>query len=89
MSTYANSPSFIMMKSRFPKRTCMHETQLMPQLAIRGLMWMSRRAKSPYLAHQLSVFSDHRRVNLYLHIWLGWYARMTQGLLVQTERPYI
>ena len=27
--------------------------------------------KSPYLARQLSVFLDHRRVNLYLRVWLG------------------
>ena len=37
------------------------------------------RAKSLYLACQLSMFSDHRRVNLYLRVWLGWCARRTQG----------
>ena len=53
-------------------------------------MWMSRHAKSPYLTRQLSVFSDHRRVNLYLRVWLGWCARRTQGfILVRAERPNV
>ena len=38
----------------------------------------------------VSVFSDHRRVNLYLRVWLGWCARRTQGfILVRTEHPYV
>ena len=42
------------------------------------------------LSPSLPVFSDHRRVNLYLCIWLGWCARKTQGfILVRAERPYI
>ena len=52
----ANSPSVVTMKSRFSKRTCMLGTQLTPWLVIRGLMWISRRVKGPYLARQLSVF---------------------------------
>ena len=38
----------------------------------------------------LLVFSDHRRVNLYLRIWLGWCARRTQWfILARAERPYV
>ena len=38
----------------------------------------------------MSVFFDHRRVNLYLRVWLGWCARRTQGsILVWAERPYV
>ena len=37
-----------------------------------------------------SVFWDHRRVNLYLRVWLGWCARRTQGfILVRAKRPYV
>jgi hypothetical protein len=32
--------------------------QLTPWLAIRGLMWMTKRAKDPYLARELSVFQN-------------------------------
>ena len=53
---YANSPSIMVMKSRSPKDTCALETQLTLRLAIRGLVYTSRRAKVPYLALQLSVF---------------------------------
>ena len=39
---------------------------------------------------RLSVFSDHRRVNLYLRVWVGWCVRRTQRfILVRTERPYV
>jgi hypothetical protein len=31
-------------------------TQLTPWLAINGLMWMTKQAKGPYLARQLSMF---------------------------------
>ena len=38
----------------------------------------------------LSVFSDHRRVNLYLRVWFGWCAQRTQWfILVRVERPYV
>jgi len=38
----------------------------------------------------VSVLSDHRRVNLYLRVWLGWCARRTQGfILVQAKHPYV
>ena len=30
---------------------------------------------------QLSVFLDHRRVNLYLRVWLRWCARTTEGFI--------
>ena len=34
--------------------------------------------------------SDHRLVNLYLRVWPGWCARMTQGfILVRVECPYV
>jgi hypothetical protein len=45
-----NSPSVVMMKSRFSKRTCAVGTQLMSWLAIRGLLKTTRHAKGPYLA---------------------------------------
>ena len=47
--------------------------------------------RSHYKLYQrLSVFLDHRRVNLYLRVWLGWCARRTQGfILVRAERPYV
>ena len=39
---------------------------------------------------ELSVFSEHRRVNLYLRVWLRWCARRTQEfILVRAERPYV
>ena len=50
----------MMMKYRSLKRTCALGTQLIPWLAIYGLMLMLERAKVPYLACQLSVF----RVNI-------------------------
>ena len=53
---YANSPSIMLMKYRSLKHTCMPRIQLTLRLAIRGLVWMSRCAKGPYLARQLSVF---------------------------------
>jgi len=38
----------------------------------------------------LSVFLDHRRLNLYLRVWLEWCAQRTQGfILVWAERPYV
>ena len=38
----------------------------------------------------LSVFLDHRRVNLYLRVSLGWCARRTQGFIpVRVKHPYI
>ena len=34
--------------------------------------------------------SDHRLVNLYLYVWLGWCARRTQGfILIWAECPYV
>ena len=51
-----NSPSVVMTKSRFSKRTRAPGTQLTLRLAIQGLVLMSRRAKDPYLACQLLVF---------------------------------
>ena len=34
--------------------------------------------------------SDHRLVNLYLHVWPRWCALTTQGfILVRTECPYV
>ena len=53
---HANSPSTVTKKSRLPKCTCVPGTQLMLWLAIRGLLWMTRRVKGPYLVHKLSVF---------------------------------
>ena len=36
----------------------------------------------------VGVFSDHRRLNLYLHVRLGWCARRTQEfILIRAERP--
>ena len=33
---------------------------------------------------------DHRRVNLYLRVWLGWCARRTQDfILIRAERLYV
>jgi hypothetical protein len=52
----ANPPSAVTKKSRLPKCTCAPGTQLTPWLAIRGLMWMTKCAKGPYLARQLLVF---------------------------------
>ena len=54
--TNANSPPTVLMKSRSLKHTSAPETQLIPWLAICGLVLMSERAKVPYLARQLSVF---------------------------------
>jgi hypothetical protein len=51
-----SSPFVVMTKSSLLKCTCALGTQLMPRLAIRSLVVTSRRAKSPYLARQLSVF---------------------------------
>ena len=51
-----NSSFVVTMQSRCLKRTCALGTQLIPWLAIRGLMLMSERAKVLYLVRQLSVF---------------------------------
>ena len=41
-----------------------------------------------HVLQHLSVFLDHRRVNLYLRVWLGWCARRTQGfILVRRNVP--
>ena len=51
---------------------------------------MARLAPRRPEGRPLLVFSDHRRVNLYLRVWLGWCARRTQGfILVRAERPYV
>jgi hypothetical protein len=51
-----SSSSTVTKKSRLPKRTCMPGVELMPWLAIHGLMRTLKRAKGPYLVCQLSVF---------------------------------
>ena len=33
----------------------------------------------------LSVFSDHRQVNLYLRVWLRWCARRIQGFILDRQ----
>ena len=64
---HTNSPSVVMMKSRFPKCTRAPGTQLTLRLAIRGLVLMSRRAKMPLPgAPIVGVSSKHRLVNLYI-----------------------
>ena len=53
-----NSPSVVMTKSRFLKRTRVPRTQLTLRLAIQGRVLMSRCAKDPYQVRQLSVFRE-------------------------------
>jgi hypothetical protein len=44
----------------------------------------------PFKMFDIVGVSDRRRVNLCLHVWLGWCVKMTQGcMLVRAECPYV
>ena len=85
---HTNSPPTVMMKSRFPKRTCAPGTQLMLWLAIHGLVWNAQRPLPG--ASTVSVSNKHWLVNLYLcALGPDGALKDTRFILVQAECPYV
>ena len=60
-------------------------------LEVGGLLTAMVAGRGFFQSDEVSVgVLDHRRVNLHLHVWLGWCARRTQGfILVRVECPYV
>ena len=84
----ANSPSTVMVKSRFPKHMCVPGTQLTLWLAIHGLIWNAQRSLPG--APTVGVSNKHRQVNLYLcALGPDGALKDTRFILVRTECPYV